>query len=31
MFNLQDDIPSYKLVKVYNADAEGTQIGRAHV
>ena len=24
MFNLQDDIPSYKLVKVYNADAEGT-------
>ena len=24
MFNLQDDIPSYKIVKVYNADAEGT-------
>lgn len=24
MFNLQDDIPSYKIVKVYNADSEGT-------
>ena len=24
MFNLQDDIPSYKIVEIYNADAEGT-------
>ena len=24
MFNPQEDIPSYKIVKVYNADAEGT-------
>ena len=24
MFNLQDDIPSYRIVEIYNADAEGT-------
>ena len=24
MFNLEDDIPSYKLVKIYNADENGT-------
>ena len=30
MFNLQDDIPSYKIVKVYNADAEIAEIFKAN-